>query len=143
MADVSVSLKSILGIDIGSVSLYIVQLDAEGKILRRFNQFHKGNIREAFSEAKKIFDLSQIESISCTSSSIFLNKKLIRIIMLGSDNGSCCSFVPMLYRFYTLVPRNCAYQLDSKGIINLLNHSSCAAEGLSRSTGCKVKPFRN
>ncbi len=34
MADVSVSLNSILGIDIGSVSLYIVQMDTEGKILR-------------------------------------------------------------------------------------------------------------
>ena len=45
---------SVLGIDIGSVSLYIVQMDTDGKILRRFCQFHKGNIQDAFSEAGKI-----------------------------------------------------------------------------------------
>ena len=63
MATVSVSRNSILGIDIGSVSLYIVQMDTEGNILRRFCQFHKGNIRDAFSEAGKIFDLSQINAL--------------------------------------------------------------------------------
>jgi predicted CoA-substrate-specific enzyme activase len=78
MAKVSVTRKSILGIDIGSVSLCIVQLDAEGKILHRFVQFHKGNICQAFSEAEKVFDLSVINAIACTSSSIFLNKKLVR-----------------------------------------------------------------
>jgi activator of 2-hydroxyglutaryl-CoA dehydratase len=56
MANVSVTRNSILGIDIGSVSLHIVQLDTESKILRRFCQFHKGNIRDTFSEAGKIFD---------------------------------------------------------------------------------------
>ena len=80
MANVLVTRNSILGIDIGSVSLYIVQLDAEGKILRRFCQFHKGNIGNAFSEASKIFDLSQINAIACTSSSIFLNKKLVQVL---------------------------------------------------------------
>lgn len=78
MANVHISRSSILGIDIGSVSLYIVQMDAEGKILRRFFQFHKGSIPDVFSEACKIFDLSQIDAIACTSSSIFLNKELIR-----------------------------------------------------------------
>ena len=77
MADVPVTRSSILGIDIGSVSLYIVQLDPQGNILRRFSQFHKGNIRDAFSEAGKLFDLSEINSIACTSSSVCLNKKLI------------------------------------------------------------------
>ena len=77
MAKVSAARNSVLGVDIGSVSLNIVQLDTEGKIIRRFSQFHKGNIRHAFSEAGKIFDLSQIYSIACTSSSVCLNKKLI------------------------------------------------------------------
>jgi activator of 2-hydroxyglutaryl-CoA dehydratase len=78
MANVPVTPNSILGIDIGSVSVHIVQLDTEGKILRRFCQFHRGNIGGTFSEAGKIFDLSQINAIACTSSSICLNKKLIR-----------------------------------------------------------------
>jgi predicted CoA-substrate-specific enzyme activase len=78
MANHYVTRNSILGIDIGSVSLYIVQMDTEGKILHRFSQFHKGNIRDTFSVASKIFDLSQIYAIACTSSAICLNKKLIR-----------------------------------------------------------------
>jgi predicted CoA-substrate-specific enzyme activase len=78
MANVSLIRNSILGIDIGSVSLHIVQMDTEGNILRRFCQFHKGNIHDTFKEAGKIFDLSQINAIACTSSSISLNKKLVK-----------------------------------------------------------------
>ena len=62
MPNVSVTGHSILGIDIGSVSLYIVQIDKDGTILRRFSHFHKGNIRDAFSEAGKVFDLSRVNA---------------------------------------------------------------------------------
>ncbi len=68
--------ESVLGVDVGSVSLSLVQLDFEGKILRRFYQFHKGNISDTFSEAAKVFDLSGIRRIACTSSTNCLNKKL-------------------------------------------------------------------
>jgi predicted CoA-substrate-specific enzyme activase len=74
MANVSAARNSILGIDIGSVSLNIVQLDTESNILCRFSQFHKGNIRHAFSKADKIFDLSQVYAIACTSSLVCLNR---------------------------------------------------------------------
>ena len=47
----------------------------EGHILKQFYQPHKGNIRAAFSEAGKTFNLSQIKAIACTSSSACLNKK--------------------------------------------------------------------
>lgn len=62
MAKVSVTRNSVLGIDIGSVSLSIVEMDQEGTILNRFHQFHKGNISKAFSEAGKLFDLTQVSS---------------------------------------------------------------------------------
>lgn len=78
MAKISHSSGSVLGIDIGSVSISIVQLDPEGNLLRHFYQFHKGNIRNTLLEAAKIFDLAQVSSIACTSSSACLNKKLIR-----------------------------------------------------------------
>ncbi len=77
MAKVSVNQDSILGIDIGSVSLSIVQLDPEGKIPGHFYQFHKGNIHDTFSDAGKVFDLSQINAIACTSSSVCLNRRLV------------------------------------------------------------------
>ncbi len=102
MANVSATRNSILGIDIGSVSLHIVQLDQEGKILRRFCQFHKGNIRDTFSEAGKIFDLSQINSIACTSSSICLNKKLIpyyntQVAIMAAARHFCPDAVSVLH----------------------------------------------
>ena len=77
MANLPVVRNSVLGIDIGSVSLHIVELDPEGRILQRFSQFHKGKIPDAFSEAGKVFDLSRIDTIACTSSSACLNKDLI------------------------------------------------------------------
>ncbi|MBW6500985.1 MAG: hypothetical protein K0B05_06275 [Bacteroidales bacterium] len=68
---------SVLGIDIGSVSLSLVQLDQAGRILNHFYRFHKGNLIRAFSEAEKVIDLSSIKNAACTSSSSFLNKNLI------------------------------------------------------------------
>jgi predicted CoA-substrate-specific enzyme activase len=102
MANVSLTGNSILGIDIGSVSLNIVQLDTDGKILRRFSQFHKGNIQNAFSEAGKIFDLSQINAIACTSSSICLNKKLIlyynaQVAIMAAARHFCTDAVSVLH----------------------------------------------
>ena len=70
--------NSVLGIDIGSVSLYIVQLDSDGNILQRFSSAHKGKIRETLSDAGRIFDLSVVRGIACTSSSTFINKKLVK-----------------------------------------------------------------
>jgi len=77
MARVSSYQDFVLGIDIGSVSLSIVQLADDGKILKQFYQFHKGNIAAAFSEAEKTFDLKRIKAFACTSSSIRLNRKLV------------------------------------------------------------------
>ena len=102
MANISVTQNSVLGIDIGSVSLCLVQLDMESKILRRFYQFHKGNIRDALLQAGKIFDLSQINAIACTSSSIFLNKKLIhcyniQVAIMEAVRYYCSSAVSVLH----------------------------------------------
>ncbi len=77
MAKDSLLRNSILGIDIGSVSLSIVQLDPEGNILQQFYKFHKGNITSAFSEASEIFDLTGIKAVACTSSSGGLNKNYV------------------------------------------------------------------
>lgn len=77
MSETAATGNTILGIDIGSVSLSIVELDKDGIILRRFCKFHKGKIHDAFSDAGKIFDFSEIKPIACTSSSVCLDKKLV------------------------------------------------------------------
>ncbi len=76
MAEAFAPGNSILGIDIGSVSLSIVQMDPAGNILTQFYQFHKGNIRDTFSDAEKLFDLAQIRAIACTSSAGLNNKHI-------------------------------------------------------------------
>jgi predicted CoA-substrate-specific enzyme activase len=78
MAKASDHPSSVLGIDIGSVSLSIVELDQEGKVLNRFHKLHKGNIQSAFSVAAENFDLTRSEAFACTSSAAGLNKKLVR-----------------------------------------------------------------
>jgi predicted CoA-substrate-specific enzyme activase len=102
MAKGAVTGNTILGIDIGSVSLYIVQLNEEGTIINRFHQFHRGNIRDAFTEAGKIFNLDDIYSIACTSSSTFLNKKLIhhfnaQVAIMNAARKYCASASSVLH----------------------------------------------
>jgi predicted CoA-substrate-specific enzyme activase len=102
MAKVTGIPNSVLGIDIGSVSLNIVQLDAEGEILRRFNLFHKGKISEAFSKAGEIFDLSQVYAFACTSSSTGLNTKLVhyynsQVAIMAAARHFCKDAVSVLH----------------------------------------------
>ncbi len=68
---------SVLGVDVGSVSLSLVQLDLNGKIMRQFYQIHKGNISDTFSGAAKNFDLSRVSRVACTSSTKCLDNKLV------------------------------------------------------------------
>ncbi len=70
---------SVLGIDIGSVSLSAVQIDHDGIILNKFYGFHKGDIRKALMDAGQVLDLSRITAIACTDSSTCLNKNLVSV----------------------------------------------------------------
>lgn len=102
MAKVTVIPNSVLGIDIGSVSLNIVQLDAEGEILHRFSLFHKGKIREAFSKAGEIIDLSQVIAFASTSSSTGLNKKPVhnynsQVAIMAAARHLCPDAVSVLH----------------------------------------------
>jgi len=102
MSKVSHDRDSVLGVDVGSVSLSLVQLDLEGKILRQFYRFHKGNISEAFSEAAKIFDLSGISRVACTSSTNCLDNKLVRnyntqVAIMAAARFLCRNAVSVLH----------------------------------------------
>ena len=79
MTEAVPSQDTILGIDIGSCSLSIVQLDSDGKIFNKFYGFHKENIRDTLLSAGRIFDLSRIRAGACTDSSICLNKNLVSV----------------------------------------------------------------
>lgn len=69
---------SILGIDMGSVSLSIVQMDFSGKILDHFYCFHKGNLQQALLNAQKALKPWPVYGIGCVSSSTELNTDLVQ-----------------------------------------------------------------
>ena len=130
MDSVNFTRNSVLGIDIGSVSISIVQLDAEGNILRRFYQFHKGNIRDILSKAGKIFDLAQIKAIACTSSSIGLDKSLIlhyntQVAIMAAVRHFCPGAVSVLH---VGAEKFMLIKFDSNGNYKSARiNSSCAA----------------
>ncbi|MFH1296301.1 MAG: BadF/BadG/BcrA/BcrD ATPase family protein [Bacteroidota bacterium] len=59
---------SILGIDIGSVTISLVQMELSGKIRKTVYLFHKGQIRESLLVAGQQIDLSTVRGIACCTS---------------------------------------------------------------------------
>lgn len=62
---------SLLGIDIGSVSMSIVKVDLSGKFLSSSYSFHHGRIPETLMKLQKKFDLSDIRGIATVSKNWF------------------------------------------------------------------------
>ncbi len=130
MAKASLCHNSILGIDIGSVSLSIVQMDPKGKITNQFYKFHKGDIHTAFSDAQRIFNLQNISAIACTSSSNYLNKKLIanynqQVAIIASASHFCKNAASVLHigaEKFLLI------KFDAEGnYLSTKTNTSCAA----------------
>ncbi len=68
---------SILGIDLGSVSLSIVQMDFSGKIIDHYYCSHKGNLKRALKNAHNAIKSWPVYGIGCVSSSTKLNTDLV------------------------------------------------------------------
>jgi predicted CoA-substrate-specific enzyme activase len=130
MSDITGRQGSILGIDIGSVSISVVQLDYEGNILRRFYQFHKGNILDTLSVAGSKFDLTHINAIACTSTSTCLNKKIIhnynsQVSIMAASRFLCKDAVSVLHigaEKFMLIRFD-----DNGGYQSTKTNTSCAA----------------
>lgn len=67
MARVQSYKSSVLGIDIGSVTLSVVQMDLSGQIQKNAYVFHKGKIRESLFAINKDFDLTNVKGVACTT----------------------------------------------------------------------------
>ena len=63
--------ETLLGVDIGSVTISLVQMDLSGKILKTRYLFHKGQIRECLRSAGQHMDLSTIRGIAVCSAPCF------------------------------------------------------------------------
>ena len=62
---------SLLGLDIGSLTVSIVQMDLKGRISNSAYLFHKGQIRECLREAGRQFDLAAVRQIAVCSAPYF------------------------------------------------------------------------
>ena len=60
--------SSILGIDIGSVSISIVEINSGKEAVKTSYEFHHGKILESLRNSLNTFDLSRIRGIASTSS---------------------------------------------------------------------------
>lgn len=60
--------SSILGIDIGSVSIAVAEIDPAKEVIKTSYEFHHGNITENLKKVLHVFDLSRICAIGATSS---------------------------------------------------------------------------
>ena len=60
--------RKILGIDVGSISIAVVELSGDGSVLRYHYSFHEGHIRERLAEALADFDLTTTGGLALTSS---------------------------------------------------------------------------
>ncbi len=58
----------ILGVDIGSVSISIVEISPDKEVVKTAYEFHHGNIRENLKSILKKFDFTRIRGIAATSS---------------------------------------------------------------------------
>ena len=62
---------NLLGIDIGSVSISLVEMDMSGQIRKTLYLFHKGQIRECLRSAGRQFDLANLRGIAVCASPCF------------------------------------------------------------------------
>jgi len=62
---------TLLGIDIGSVTISIVRMDLSGKILSTVYLFHKGQVRECLRLAGQQIDLTTVRGIACCDAPCF------------------------------------------------------------------------
>jgi predicted CoA-substrate-specific enzyme activase len=67
--------ETLLGIDIGSVTISLVQMELSGKILKTVYLFHKGQIRECLKSAGLQVDLTTVRGIA-SASPLFDPKKV-------------------------------------------------------------------
>jgi len=68
--------ETLLGIDIGSVTVSVVQTDLSGRIMKSSYLFHKGRIRNGLREAGREIDLATVRGIGVCAAPFFDPRKV-------------------------------------------------------------------
>jgi predicted CoA-substrate-specific enzyme activase len=120
---------TILGIDIGSISLSVVELNRNNEILNSTYSFHHGEVRETLLEILDTYDLARVRGIATTSSASSYVKN-------SRDYDSRIAYISAAKMFYTdlsalLVVGGEKFGLavfdDNGDYLNYRSNSSCAA----------------
>jgi len=121
--------ETLLGIDIGSVTISLVHMEMSGRILKTLYLFHKGKIRECLRSATNELALSNLQGIAaCTSPGI--NPELLtsfntQLALIKATRVLCSEARSLLYigaEKFNLI------RFDEKGNFeSVRSNSSCAA----------------
>ena len=121
--------SNILGIDIGSVSVSIVEMDLKKEVVKTAYEFHHGNIIETVKKILNDFDLSRICGIASTSSTP-------SVIKVSAQYDNRISIITAAMHFHEKVgailivggERFGLITFDERGAYrNFKSNSSCAA----------------
>ncbi|MCX6245929.1 MAG: acyl-CoA dehydratase activase [Bacteroidetes bacterium] len=120
---------TLLGVDIGSVTISLVQMDLSGKILDTAYLFHKGQIRETLRNAEQQFDLSTVRSVACcTATCIHPDRVTIfnpQVAAIRAAKMLCGKARSLLL---VGAERFMLFRFDEKGTFeSIRSNSSCAA----------------
>ena len=122
-------LESLLGIDIGSLTISLVQMDMNGRIRKSAYLFHKGRIRECLREASHQFDMAYVRQIAVCAAPCFDPGLVIACnpqvaVIRGTKElcGQARSLLLVGAEKFTLI------KFDGKGVFeSARSNSSCAA----------------
>ncbi len=121
--------ETLLGIDIGSVTISLVLMDLSGRILKTLYLFHKGQIRECLRSATHQLDLSGLSGIATCAASC-LNTEMLatfnpQLALIRATKVLCSEARSLLFigaEKFSLI------KFDEKGNFeSVRSNSSCAA----------------
>jgi predicted CoA-substrate-specific enzyme activase len=120
---------SVLGIDIGSVALSVVEMSSRGEITRGDYAFHHGLIREKLAELLAGFDLRRIGKVACTSTTPALLRSARRVDVKVAYISAASHFHTRIGSLLIVgAERFWLIRFDEEGRYrNLKANSSCAA----------------
>jgi predicted CoA-substrate-specific enzyme activase len=120
---------SVLGIDVGSVAVSLVEMSARGEVKKEAYAFHHGLIREKLLELLSAFDLPGIAKVACTSTTPDILRSAGRVDVKVAYISAASHFHPRIGSLLIVgAERFWLIRFDEAGhYLNLKANSSCAA----------------
>jgi len=120
--------KTFVGIDIGAISIAIVEMDIEKNILKKEYRFHEGKIRENLEDLLKDF-IKENQIYCCTSSSSeFLENCKVYENIISIIEGAKFFYPDLRSILHVGGEKFYLFRFDTKGnYLDMKSNTSCAA----------------